>query len=277
VAFWKQAIDPQLPVWLDYRALLDRLDDAEFPSPAVLDALLADRLNTGSGKPLRFVSSERLPAKINYEQHIFESGEVSTRSGVYHDLFNALVWSRYPLLKAAMNAVHCQELAGGQKENRSRRRDALTLFDECGVVIVSTKLHRLEQLAQHQWQQVFCQNPGEWAEAIQVFVVGHALLEKHLQPYKGITAQALLVRAEALPPRKEREATITAIDRVLASALTGETMLTSTHDLSAVPLAGIPGWPQRQLTGEEYYADREVFRPLGTRRPAAAVFSLQLL
>ena len=261
-----------LPVWRDYMDQLHRFDDSGFPSPTMISEQIAMGLLTGSGKPVSFISSDELGSVANYEQHISRSGEISTRPGNFHDLFNALVWSRYPGIKAAMNAAHCREITANPGGQRSKCRDALTLFDECGVVIVSSNSKRLGQLAQHDWRCVYQDNAAEWGEEHFVFVVGHALLEKYLQPYKAITAQALLCHHADVSGVTDREVIISFLDEGLAAAINAGTLLKTTRNLSAVPLAGIPGWWPEDQVGRDFYTDPEVFRPLGSRRPAAPVY-----
>jgi hypothetical protein len=58
-----------------------------------------------------------------------------------HDLFNALAWMAYPRAKAMINAQHAAILEERGEEEAKRRgpeRDALTLFDEGGVAVLST-------------------------------------------------------------------------------------------------------------------------------------------
>lgn len=275
---WKKAIDLRQPVWQDYSVQIDRFNDSRFPTPKAINEQLAGKLITDSGVPVSFVSSDKFDAIDNYEQRIQRSGEISTRPGNFHDLFNAFVWSRYPKIKAAMNAAHCRELTVNPGSKRSKCQDALTLFDECGLVIVSSNHKMLEQLAQHDWDHVFQENPADWDSGHSIFIVGHALLEKYLRPYKAITAQALLIRHVDRAASMEREAMIILLDRVLANTINKGNILNTTHSLSALPLAGIPGWwPVEEQVDRGFYSDRDVFRPLGSRRPAAPVYTLDLL
>ncbi len=174
-----------------------------------------------------------------------------------------------------MNAAHCRELSANPGAQRSKCRDALTLFDECGVIIISPNRERLEQLARHDWGPVF-QNTAEWETQHAVFVTGHALLEKYLQPYKAITAQALLILDDGRSKVRDRNAIMAHVDGHVAAAIDSGGVLKTTHSLSALPLAGIPGWWQAGEVNRDFYADAEVFRPLGTRRPAAPVYAMEM-
>ena len=197
---------------------------------------------------------------MDYEKHIFITGEVSTREKNWHDLFNALVWSRFPSLKVAMNAVHVRELGSGEDGRRGIQRDALTLFDESGVIVISSNKKYLVELARRDWMAVFRQNAAAWSDEIKVFVVGHALLEKFPQPYKSVTAHALLLRLDDLLMEKPRETLLKMLDEMLAENLFAGSILDSPAGLSPLPLMGIPGWWIAHEQNDDFYADQQVFR-----------------
>jgi len=266
-ASWKSEIEAEYPGWSGYRDLLDALDDGEFPGATDLNGLLPAGLVTERGSPVRFVPAAALPG-VEYERHIFETGQVSTREDSWHDLFNALVWCRWPQLKRAMNALHERHREAGAEGRRGAVRDALTLFDECGAVVVSSDANWLRSLASHDWRTVFGQS-----HAGCVLVTGHALLEKFRQPYKSMTAHALLLESDASGGRRPTDSLIHELDHRLASALLEERLLRSPQDLSALPLCGLMGWWQGSQDST-FYADRRVFRPLAATRKPAPVFRL---
>jgi hypothetical protein len=73
-----------------------------------------------------------------YEERAWRCGEVATRTDNRHDLFNALIWLAFPRSKAAMNRRHHEALLAARaagSEARGPLRDALTQFDECGVIV----------------------------------------------------------------------------------------------------------------------------------------------
>src|SRR2546430_1684934 len=95
--------------------------------------LAAPAVVSGGGAPIRFVppaaASEEFP--VQYEVRIFETGEVQTRPGSWHDLFNALVWLTFAKTKAVLNRHHYDEIQARRGERlRGTARDVLTLFDE---------------------------------------------------------------------------------------------------------------------------------------------------
>src|SRR5690606_3227669 len=120
---------------------LARLPADRWPTHGELTAL-AEGIQTSRGKPLRFVAPREPTDRDRryYELHIADTGEVETRAENWHDLFNALAWLSFPRAKAAINAQHAAILeARGDAEARHRgsERDALTLFDEGGVVVAT--------------------------------------------------------------------------------------------------------------------------------------------
>jgi len=270
-------LDLAKPYWTDYRASLEQLAGFAakegLPGPSLLQSMLPDGTSNLRGMPIRLVPEAALPG-VQYEMHIHNTGEVSTREDSWHDLFNALVWSRFPRLKAAVNAVHFREMS----EERSRRapiRDALTLFDECGAVVVSDDIGLLELIAAHNWQEIFRTHAGRWGQSLHLFICGHALLEKFLHPYKAVTAHVLLVQMEMTPGGNNRERMLRAVDERLAKRLLAGRILRSPGDLAPLPVMGIPGWWAGSEQDCDFYADRDVFRPLGPDRQAPPVLVLE--
>ena len=262
---WKSAIDLEHPCWDGYRELLERLPGESFPDTEMLDAELAAGTCSRHGAPIRFRPAASLPG-VSYEQHIFETGEVSTREQNWHDLFNALVWCRLPRLKVAMNALHYEHLDRSDGGQRGRLRDALTLLDESGVIVAGSNIDLLNALANRDWHAAFIRYRASWAVETRVMVCGHAILEKFLQPYKSITAHALLLHTPSVMSRGE-------IDCLLGSSLLSNSRwLQSPAMLSPLPLMGIPGWWGEGEQNLDFYADKDVFRPLSGRRPPAPVF-----
>src|SRR5262249_31358668 len=121
-------------------------------------------------------------------------GEVQTRARDWHDLFNALVWITFPATKGTFNRIHYEQMLArrGERE-RGTARDVLTLFDEAGVVIACADAALAALLVAHQWKRLFWERRADVGRAMRFFVFGHAIYEKALEPYKGVTAKALIV------------------------------------------------------------------------------------
>lgn len=224
----------------------------------------AASIRTASGHTLRFVDQSRLPPGQAYEAFIYETGQVPTRAegeGAVHDLYNALMWLRWPLSKAALNALHVRALRAESVDCRtsddsldrvgSRRgalRDRLTLFDESGLVWVCADESINEALRGFRWHELFVARRASLQTALTARVFGHAILQKLERPYKAITAHALIL------PLSRTESTMD-LDVQLAGLLAQEW-----PGLCPLPVLGLPGWsPENQDPG--FYADPKIFRP----------------
>ena len=142
-----------------------RLPADRWPTHDELTAL-AGGITTSRGQGLRFVAPRAHTDRERryYESHIAETGEVETRPENWHDLFNALVWITFPLAKARINAQHAAILEeGGEEEarNRSPERDALTLFDEGGVIVAARSPELLRLIIDFEWKQLFWHRRSE--------------------------------------------------------------------------------------------------------------------
>lgn len=266
---WNANIDIRRPCWDGYRELLTRLGGAHFPDAGSLDGLLPPGTMSGGGVPLHFVAAEALRG-VSYEGHIYATGQVPTREHNWHDLFNALAWCRWPRLKAAVNAAHyrCLEEPGGHcTPRRGPLRDALTLLDESGALVIARNRNVLQALARRDWQPAFQLLRCAWLGDVRVVLCGHALLEKFLAPYKSMTAHALLLHVDTMP--LQGEALLRQVDATLAERLSADALIAAPFDLAPLPLAGIPGWWQETPQDPDFYADRTVFRdPPAGLRPA---------
>lgn len=242
------------PAWRPYRPILRRLPGAVMQRPEQLTRLLPPQTRTSSGWPVRFVNQALLTPE-NYEQRALQSGVVSTRAGNLHDLCNALVWCRLPATKAAINHLHCHSRPTHEAGSRGALRDALTLLDESGLLVVSEHGPLLRALQRKDWQAAFVEHRRFWRHSM-TLVCGHALLEKLLNPFKSITAKTLLIR---LP--KGHTVNWQQLDATLARQLMARRWLRRPPDLAPLPVAGIPGWWQAGRQDQHFYADQAVFRP----------------
>lgn len=225
--------------------------EPNWPSATQLNALAeAQDLRNAAGHPVRFVEQTTACGQLDYEQQILDSGQVPTRIANAHDFFNALIWLTFPKTKAALNAVQCRELAHAQRGQRSPASNAATLFDESGLVLVAHDTVLADLLRAKQWKAAFWEQRAKWNEA-RFHVVGHAVLEKGLTPYPGMTGKCLFLQADDLPPAK--------LDAAIAQAwLDGK--VTRPADLFVMPVLGVPGFDVANAD-QRYYDNTEVFRP----------------
>lgn len=221
--------------------------------------MLPDGLCSADGHTIKFVDSRQLEDD-GYEHRIYTSGRVSTRHDCWHDFFNALIWMRFPHIKTAMNSLHYHAGAGLKGGSRGQKRDALTLFDECGVIVYSHRLETLEALAQRRWSDAFL--AGTFRSNTGIAICGHAMLEKYLSPYKAMTAKALLIHTSVAFMELSKPDQLEYLDRKLAESMQGGCIMSKPSCLSPLPLAGVPGWwPEAEQQGDGFYTDLRVFRP----------------
>ena len=216
---------------------------------AGLNRSAAERgIANSAGRPIEFVATDDAPAGCAYEAHIAATGRVPTRFN-RHDLFNALVWLAFPRTKARLNALQAAVIAhDGIGGRRGPLRDAATLFDENGALLVTPNPTLPERLRERRWNDAFVRRRGEW-DSVRVWVFGHALMDKLVVPYKSITAHALVVNVPAKAP-------LTELDAALAARLDDRF---ATSALLPLPVLGVPGWSANADAG--YYDDAAVFRP----------------
>jgi len=209
---------------------------------------LHDALNLCGSTPVRFVPQAALPEGAPYEGFIFAHRQCPTRDNL-HDFFNGLCWVHFPETKARLNALQAAEIArGGVQPLRGPVRDALTVFDENAAFLQATPAV-WQALRERDWTRLFVDLRAEWANA-RLVLFGHALMEKLVSPYKGITAHVYL----ANPPMDS----LASLDAWVANELTPEKL--ATKPFTPLPVLGVPGWwPANDTPG--FYDDPKVFRP----------------
>ncbi len=228
-----------------------------------------------------FVRHDARLSAVQYEQFVHQNNAVPTRDGSLHDLCNALVWHRFTRTKYALNQAHIEDLSCSEVQadkdvpkhpDRSRRRDALTLIDETGVVVAASGLNLYELNKRHQWSQWFENHRESYGRRWQVWVVGHGLLEQLTNPYIGLTGKSVhLSVSPDLFHASEAEQAME-IDRKLADAIADADRFATPASLPPMPVLGVPNWHPDQSSA--FYANQDYFRPKrhtrllsGTKRP----------
>lgn len=215
-----------LAAWHDHAELLEA---ASWPSIDALNQRWPD------GTRQRFVAQTPalLGDGLHYEQRIAERGLIATRESNWHDLLNALIWLRYPVLKQALNRRQMDELKQMGPKQRSRAQYALTHFDEGGAIVTLSDPSLLELWDAHDWYDLFWRRRQAWLDgSIRLELFGHALLELALNPGKLLVAKALVFRADDSVELTTR----------CAAAIASGQLLRDPLELRPLPLSGLPGW-----------------------------------
>lgn len=239
------------PAFSPYRALAQACA-ADFPDGARLTALAAARgVRNGQGVAVGFSAPSETLKAADYELRIWRTGTVPVDLSTRHDRLNALVWLTFPRFKAALNASHARTLLAepGEALRRGRRRDALTLLDEMGL-LVTGPADLLQCLAARAWQDLFVRQRERVKTQMSFTAVGHGLMEKALAPYPALTAKCLLLEAAPAPGLPDLDA---------AAALTLR-RIASPAQLPPLPICGIPGWSDANARAG-FYDDPAIFRP----------------
>ena len=262
VARWERDALARSPWFASVRHVLERLPAERFPGADDLTALARERgVASGGGAPLAFVAPGEGPVAgaRHYEERIFRTGEVATRPGSAHDLFNALAWLAFPRTKAALNRLHHDELARrGDGPVRGTARDVATLFDEGGLVVACAAPELSTLLHGFQWKRLFWERRAEVGRSMRFLVFGHAILEHASAPHKGVTAKALVL--ETPGELLDDPALVAWLDVRAAGHFAHAAAVASTQTLQPLPVLGIPGWTPANASAA-FYDDAAVFRP----------------
>ena len=215
-------------------------------------------IHTGGGLPLRFAAPGD---EADYEYCAYHTGTVTTRPGNWHDAFNALVWLNFPLSKAALNASHlaAKSVHSGGQSQRGSARDALTQFDECGVIVVGTLPALWQMLCHHQWSTVFVEQRMNLLASTRFIVFGHGSLDALRTPFVGLCGKAIFIQAEVSWLTAIDAGDVALVDTALARRIVSTNWQTPAG-LQPIPLLGIPG-ATAENERPEYYHDSRQFRP----------------
>lgn len=196
----------------------------------------------------------------HYESRIYLKGELQTRLENWHDYFNATAWLQFPKIKSALNYLHFENSKARQAgTNRSPLENAIALFDECGAIIVADNEKYLELIRNHQWKEIFWDNKDSWGKHIQCYVFGHAMHEKALMPYIGMTTHCVLLKKDQTFFNQSYLKQLTELDPQVSNIWLNND-IKKTKDLQPVPLLGITKWYNEQT--EDFYNNESYFRPL---------------
>jgi hypothetical protein len=257
---WAQPwYDAVRPAYARLPAHDDDFIDAFNANAAALD------LRNATGQPIRFVPQASLPEGRAYEEFIGATGQVPTRANL-HDYFNGLVWQTFPRIKRQLNALQAAQIAvAGVGKSRGAARDGATIFDENAalLVVIDNEEGRalVDDLYAHRWHAALLDKRALFGPRAQVWLFGHALMEKLVAPRLAMTAHTRVVWADAVFFTLPFDAQRAWIDEQVCAALAIETLTTASF--TPLQVLGVPGWWPDQDTS--FYADTTIFRP---KRPA---------
>ena len=268
---WSPEFDTNRPLFDPLRPLLAPFRKFnEWPGLESYQQLLDgvdEPLRTQHGAALKIVTQEGRPD--HFEQHyaprIYLHGEIQTRTENWHDFFQLLTWFIFPKTKAVINAIHIpkakQRIEGvGDVGRRSPVENMLSLFDEGGVVITSSDPTLLQLIRDFKWKELFWQRRDELTDKLECTTFGHAMYEKALAPYIGMTANAILLEVDDGYFAKPMNERLAYIDQQLAAIFTDGTQYTQPRDLNPFPILGMPGW-DADNSDDNYYDNTNYFRP----------------
>ncbi len=258
------------------RAVGAHLPEIGWPNPDLLNALAdgAGRIVNAQGQRVQFVAQQSRTGDFRdgFEPRAYLKGEVQVRPLDWHDLFNALVWMSFPVTKAVLNARHYEALVDVSAGNRSAISDALTLFDEEGVIVLSSDASLLELVRNFRWKELFWNRRDDLKKNMRFLLFGHALYHKALNPFIGMTGKAVLLNVPPSVLELSQGQLVAAADRRLALHVWDRSRLTHGREFSPLPVLGIPGWWD-DTEREDFYDNTGYFRPGRSMGPDQATAS----
>lgn len=247
------AIDWQAPWLAPLQALGRQVHDRVLGGAGVARALQEVAAAHGLLPGWQFVDQLQLPAGQAYEAFIHRERSIPTRDNL-HDFFNGLIWLHWPLLKQWLNALQAAEIERqGVGAQRGRLRDSITVLDENGGLLLAPQA-LCDALRDKRWQELFVARRVLWAQA-RFLPIGHALLEKLVQPRKAITAHVICVPLGQAPGL----ASLAEADGWLDHQLRTQSCNLASKPYLPIPILGIPDWCL-QNQNFSFYDDSLVFR-----------------
>src|SRR5688572_3248781 len=94
------------PVFNDVARYLPWAESEQWPTVESLNLPSETLVHAYTGTPLVFErqTPELVLDGMHYEQRIYQRGQIATRENNWHDLFNAMMWLKYPRIKSALNS-----------------------------------------------------------------------------------------------------------------------------------------------------------------------------
>ena len=151
--------------------------------------------------------------------------------------------------------------ASGGSKARGPARDAATIFDENAALLVvrasSEGRELVDELRAHCWEAALFEKRALFGLDAELWLFGHALMEKLVAPRKAITAHVRIVFAADDYFGLDAAARRAWLDATVAQTLHTEGLTTA--GFTPLPVLGVPGWWPDQ--DQAFYLDASVFRP----------------
>lgn len=264
---WTTQFCQQTGSFAHLNTLFDFEQWSQWPTTEQLNQLLPAQVKTCSGHAVEFRPQDDTFdfAGRYYEQVIYESGQIPTRLNGWHDLFGALIWCLLPRTKALLNQLHYQDIEAFGQKARTAKRNAITLLDECGVILAVSDGEFKTKLRAHQWHWSFVEQRGQWGKTVAPFIIGHANYEMLTKPYIGLTGKVLFVTVEADFFALDLAGQYRVLDGLLVDLIGQQDVLKDNRQLSPLPLLGVPGWYDDNQD-PAFYHNVGYFRPKSVKR-----------
>ena len=247
------------PCFAECRRLFPR-SDALWPTASELEKLFNTPLALIDDPVPQSVNGGLLQ-EVGYEGFIEKTRTIPTRHN-WHDWFNAFIWSQFPSTKLQLNQWHVKDIKINGLHPRSRYRDRITHWDECGVVLLHTKGCDIPNLlSQHQWYEAFYGNQAQWGINCKAVIFGHAMYESLLNPFIGLTAKFIPIEVSQSIIAEPSSQNLEEIDHRLLKHLSYWQFSTK---ISPLPVLGVPGWYPNQ--DKAFYQNTQYFMPKRTQQ-----------
>lgn len=250
------------PVFQGVAGFLAWAESEHWPDIDSLNSSSRALVHAYTGMPLSFEkqTTELVLDGLHYEQRIFQRAQIATRENNWHDLFNAMMWLKYPRIKSALNARQWSDVEQHGLKTRTPGQCAMTLFDEAGALVVMPD-DMLACWKQHDWHGLFIEHADAWRSGnARVAVFGHALLDHALVTETLLVAKCIVLRDDA---------DFSSGFDDLAGVIHAGNVLRGNGELRTLPLCGIPGWHSAPDSAA-FVRTAACFSPLSARKKALA-------
>jgi len=195
--------------------------------------------------------------EAQYEPRVYLKNELQTRTNNWHDFFNALIWLKFRNTKETLNSLHYQQAVSRAKgSNRSLLENRITQFDECGAIIVSNDKNLLELIRNHKWHELFIDHQSQFKSNLECVIFGHAIFEKALNPYIGMTCHCILLNNDDML-NEVKQGDFSALDSYLSELWINDIAF-QPKKFHAFPVLGVPGYWKTQ--NYDFYSNKKYFR-----------------